>query len=72
MFDAIPLIILCNVHALAFPRSAEILYFVFFQPVVNTCVHVSICMQFTIISLYCIRSIFSPIQNLLFTLSSFL
>lgn len=38
MFDAIPLIILCNVNALAFPWSAAIPYLVFFHPVSSVCV----------------------------------
>lgn len=72
MFDATPLIILCKVNALAFPWSAAILYLVFFQLVVNMCVGVCICMQFTIISSYYIRTIFPPIPNLGFTLSGVL
>lgn len=38
MFDSIPLIILCNVHDLAFPWSAEILCLGFLSLPVNMCV----------------------------------
>lgn len=58
MFDAIPLIILCDVQDFAFPWSAEILWLVFLWLAVNMCV--CACVQFTIISLYYIWLNFFP------------
>lgn len=43
MFDAIPLIILCNVHDLAFPWSAEILCLYFLRLAVSTSECVCVC-----------------------------